>query len=123
MYGGYVTLARNAQDVNVLQVGIRNIVGWLDTVRARKKRTSQGRALRGQMKLDPYTTIGACVLLAHGRFQPGGVQESIRKFFRSRAGSPGERRSSTAAWVLVHTGTARASNFLPWGVNSSRRAR
>jgi len=44
MYEGYVTLAKNAQDVNVLKVGIRNIVGWLDTVRAPKKRTRRGRA-------------------------------------------------------------------------------
>ena len=44
MYEGYVTLARNAQDVNVLKVGIRNIVGWLDTVRAPKKSASRGRA-------------------------------------------------------------------------------
>lgn len=50
-------------------------------------------------------------------------QESERKFFRRRSGSPGRRRASTSAWVLVHTGTARASNFLPCGVNSSRRAR
>jgi len=50
-------------------------------------------------------------------------QESVRKAFRRRSGSPGPRRASTAAWVLVHTGTARVSNFLPSGVNSSRRAR
>jgi len=29
MYEGYVSLAKNAQDANVLKVGIRNIVGWL----------------------------------------------------------------------------------------------
>ena len=52
-----------------------------------------------------------------------GVQESVRKFFRRRSGSPGPRRASIAAWVLVHAGTARASNLLPCGVNSSRRAR
>jgi len=58
-----------------------------------------------------------------GRFRRTGVQKSVRKFFRRRSGSPAPRRASTAAWVVVHTGTARASNFLPWGVNSSRRAR
>jgi len=34
MYEGYVTLAKNAQDVNVWKVGIRNIVGWLRSLRA-----------------------------------------------------------------------------------------
>jgi TetR/AcrR family transcriptional regulator, transcriptional repressor for nem operon len=29
MHEGYVSLAKNAQDANVLKVGIRNIVGWL----------------------------------------------------------------------------------------------
>jgi len=57
------------------------------------------------------------------RFRRAGVQESMRKFFRRRSGSPGPRRACTLAWVLIHTGTARASNFLPCGVNSSRRAR
>ena len=52
-----------------------------------------------------------------------GVQESVRRFFRRRSGSPGARRASTAAWVRFQTGTARASNVLPCGVNSSRRAR
>jgi AcrR family transcriptional regulator len=33
MYEGYVLLARNAQDVNVWRVGIRNIVGWLKSLR------------------------------------------------------------------------------------------
>jgi len=57
------------------------------------------------------------------RFRRAGVQESVRKFFRRRSDSPWPRRASTAAWVLVHTGTARASIFLPCGVNSSKRAR
>ena len=61
--------------------------------------------------------------IVSGNFRRTGVQESVRKFFRRRSGSPAPRRASTAAWVLVHIGTARASNFLPWGVNSSRRAR
>ena len=33
MYEGYVMLAKNAQDVNVWKVGIRNIVGWLQSLR------------------------------------------------------------------------------------------
>src|SRR5215469_3722363 len=39
MYEGYVMLAKNAQDVNVWKVGIRNIVGWLESLRAPNKRT------------------------------------------------------------------------------------
>ena len=39
MYEGYVMLAKNAQDVNVWKVGIRNIVGWLRSLRAPSKRT------------------------------------------------------------------------------------
>jgi hypothetical protein len=58
-----------------------------------------------------------------GRFRRTGVQERVRKVFRRRSDSPRPRRASTAAWVLIHTGTARASNFFPCGVNSSRRAR
>jgi hypothetical protein len=57
------------------------------------------------------------------RVQPTGVQEILRKFFRRRSGSPRSRRASTAAWVLIHTGMARASNSFPRGVNCSRRAR
>ncbi len=33
MYEGYVSLAKNAQDPKVWNVGIRNIVGWLRTLR------------------------------------------------------------------------------------------
>jgi len=58
-----------------------------------------------------------------GRLRRAGVQDSLRRFFRRRLDSPGARRASTEAWVVVHTGTARASNFLPCGVNCSRRAR
>jgi len=39
MYEGYVMLAKNARDVNVWKVGIRNIVGWLRSLRASKKHT------------------------------------------------------------------------------------
>jgi hypothetical protein len=31
---GYVSLAKNAQDAKVLRVGIRNMVGWLESLRA-----------------------------------------------------------------------------------------
>jgi len=34
MYEGYVLLAKNAQDAKVWNVGIRNIVGWLRSLRA-----------------------------------------------------------------------------------------
>jgi len=44
MYEGYVMLAKNAQDVNVWKVGIRNIVGWLESLRAsRQSRKSNKR--------------------------------------------------------------------------------
>lgn len=37
-YEGYTSLAKNAQDVNVLRAGIRSIVGWLRSLRATSKR-------------------------------------------------------------------------------------
>jgi len=40
MYEGYVMLAKNAQDVHVWNVGIRNIVGWLVSLRVPKKRAA-----------------------------------------------------------------------------------
>lgn len=36
-YEGYTSLAKNAQDVNVLRAGIRSIVGWLRSLRATTK--------------------------------------------------------------------------------------
>jgi len=51
------------------------------------------------------------------------TQESLRRFFRKRSASLGPRRVSSAPWVRVQTGTARASNSLPGVVNSRRRAR
>jgi hypothetical protein len=57
------------------------------------------------------------------RFRRTGSQESVRKFFRRRSVSPGPKRASTEVWVLVHTGTARASKFLPRGLRCSRRVR
>ena len=44
MYEGYVMLAKNAQDVNVWKVGIRNIVEWLGSLRVPNKRTGRGGA-------------------------------------------------------------------------------
>jgi TetR/AcrR family transcriptional regulator, transcriptional repressor for nem operon len=44
MYEGYVMLAKNAQDVNVWKMGIRNIVGWLESLRPpRQSRGSDKR--------------------------------------------------------------------------------
>jgi len=37
MYEGYVMLAKNAQDVNVLKMGTKNIVGWLQSLRAQNR--------------------------------------------------------------------------------------
>ena len=37
MYEGYVVLAKNAQDPKVWNVGIRNIVGWLNSLRVARK--------------------------------------------------------------------------------------
>src|SRR6266567_9199276 len=45
MVEGYVSLAKNAQDAKVWKVGIRNIVGWLRSLRA----TSQSRRGRWRM--------------------------------------------------------------------------
>lgn len=38
-YEGYVMLAKNAQSVNVWKVGIKNVVGWLQSLRATNRRT------------------------------------------------------------------------------------
>jgi AcrR family transcriptional regulator len=45
MYEGYVLLAKNAQDVKVWNVGIRNIVGWLKSLRAPRQPRKGGRRL------------------------------------------------------------------------------
>ena len=37
MVEGYVSLAKNAQDAKVWEVGIRNIVGWLKSLRVRRQ--------------------------------------------------------------------------------------
>jgi TetR/AcrR family transcriptional repressor of nem operon len=45
MYEGYVVLVKNAQDAKVWNVGIRNIVGWLRSLRApRQSRRASGRS-------------------------------------------------------------------------------
>ena len=45
MYEGYAALAKNAQDPKVWNVGIRNIVGWLRSLRApRQSRRANGRS-------------------------------------------------------------------------------
>jgi TetR/AcrR family transcriptional repressor of nem operon len=40
---GYATLAKNAQDAKVWEVGIRNIVGWLKSLRAPRQSRRGGR--------------------------------------------------------------------------------
>ena len=45
MYEGYVSLAKNAQDAKVWNVGIRNIVGWLSSLRAPRQSRRGGRRL------------------------------------------------------------------------------
>ena len=42
---GYSTLAKNAQDPKVWKVGIRNIVGWLRSLRAPRQSRRRGRRL------------------------------------------------------------------------------
>lgn len=45
MYEGYVSLAKNAQDPKVWNVGIRNIVGWLRSLRAPHPLPKGGRGI------------------------------------------------------------------------------
>jgi TetR/AcrR family transcriptional regulator, transcriptional repressor for nem operon len=44
-YEGYVLLAKNAQDPKVWNVGIRNIVGWLRSLRATRQLRRGGRRM------------------------------------------------------------------------------
>jgi len=47
MVEGYASLAKNAQDSKVFEVGIRNIVGWLKSLRApRQSRRGERRMLK-----------------------------------------------------------------------------
>jgi AcrR family transcriptional regulator len=45
MYEGYVVLVKNAQDAKVWAVGIRNIVGWLKSLRAPRQSRDRRTAL------------------------------------------------------------------------------
>jgi len=45
MYEGYVLLAKNAQDPKVWNVGIKNIVGWLSSLRAPRRSRTGGRRM------------------------------------------------------------------------------
>jgi AcrR family transcriptional regulator len=45
MVEGYGSLAKNAQDVKVWEVGIRNIVGWLKSLRASRQAWRGGRRM------------------------------------------------------------------------------
>ncbi len=45
MVEGYEVLAKNAQDVKVWEVGIRNIVGWLKSLRAPRQSWRDGRQM------------------------------------------------------------------------------
>ena len=45
MVEGYASLAKNAQDARVWEVGIRNIVGWLKSLRAPRQSPKGGRPM------------------------------------------------------------------------------
>ena len=45
MVEGYEVLAKNAQDVKVWNEGIRNIVGWLQSLRAPRQSAKGGRRM------------------------------------------------------------------------------
>ncbi len=45
MYEGYAALAKNAQDAKVWNVGIRNMVGWLNSLRAPRQSRRGGRRI------------------------------------------------------------------------------
>ena len=45
MVEGYASLAKNAQDAKVWKVGIRNIVGWLRSLRAPRQSPKGGRSM------------------------------------------------------------------------------
>ena len=45
MVEGYVSLAKNAQDAKVWEVGIKNIVGWLRSLRAPRPSRRGGRRM------------------------------------------------------------------------------
>jgi AcrR family transcriptional regulator len=47
MVEGYGSLAKNAQDPKVMKAGIRNIVGWLESLRSLRSLPSRGNHKRG----------------------------------------------------------------------------
>ena len=51
MYEGYVLLAKNAQDPKMWNVGIRNIVGWLRSLRAPRQARRGGRRLMSKERV------------------------------------------------------------------------
>jgi TetR/AcrR family transcriptional regulator, transcriptional repressor for nem operon len=51
MVEGYVSLAKNAQDAKVWEVGIRNIVGWLRSLRAPRQSRRGGRRLMSKERV------------------------------------------------------------------------
>jgi len=51
MYEGYVLLAKNAQDAKVWNVGIKNIVGWLRSLRAPRQSPRGGRRLMSKRRV------------------------------------------------------------------------
>jgi len=60
MYEGYAVLAKNAQDPKVWNVGIRNIVGWLTSLRApgdrKRSRSHRSRRDHGDLRKRLKTT-------------------------------------------------------------------
>jgi len=48
MYEGYTLLAKNAQDAEVWNVGIRNMVGWLKSLRAPRQSRRGGRHVKAK---------------------------------------------------------------------------
>ena len=53
MVEGYVSLAKNAQDAKVWEVGIRNIVGWLRSLRAPRQSRRGGRRISKKHVVRP----------------------------------------------------------------------
>ncbi len=53
MYEGYAVLAKNAQDPKVWNVGIRNIVGWLKSLRAPRQSGRGGRRMSKKPVVRP----------------------------------------------------------------------
>jgi AcrR family transcriptional regulator len=43
LYEGYMSLAKNAQDVRVLESGVRNVVGYLESMRAKRSMRKEKR--------------------------------------------------------------------------------